>query len=167
MSNSSRSYQGVDKVRRLLRKIEPEMTQGIRNTIEKGAKAIEADMLMGVPVDQGDLARSISYKLGRDGFTAYIGPGADRAKIIKTGFKDVSVKYTKAGNLSSASIKDKHALMQLFKAHWIEHGTKPHGNHPGRTASPFLNPAFDANKSWILRELEDEIDGTIAKAARS
>jgi len=164
-ANSKRAYQGINKLRRLLRKMDPEITQPVKDAIKQGAQAIEADMMMGAPVDEGDLQRSISYKLGNDGMSAYIGPGADRAVIRKSGFAGGARKYTKSGDLTRATIKDDDARFQLSKANWIEFGVKPHGNHPGRPAAPFLNPAFDANRDWILREVQGAIDTAIKQAA--
>jgi len=121
----ARGYAGMSKLRKLLNKMEPDTRGLVSDVIEDGAQAIRADMMIGAPVDDGDLVRSISYKLGRNGLSAYIGPGADRASIAKRGFGQSQRRYTKGGSLTSATLKDDHARLQLYKAHWYEHGTKP------------------------------------------
>jgi len=169
----ARGYAGVDKLRRLLKKIDPEVVAGVREKVEEGAQAIEADMMMGAPVDTGELRYSISYKLSSDKLAAYIGPGADRANIIKHGLKTTKttkkgtaslLKTTKSGNLTSATIADQDARMQLYKANWVEYGTKPHGSHPGQPARPFINPAFDQNRDWLLRDMRVELDKALTRA---
>jgi HK97 gp10 family phage protein len=171
--SQSRGYAGVDKLRRLLKKIDPEVVAGVRAKVEEGSQAIARDMRAGAPRDQGDLLNSISYKLSGDKLAAYIGPGADRANIIKHGLKTTKttkagstslLKTTKRGNLTSATIKDQNARFQLYKASWVEFGTKPHGSHPGTSARPFINPAFDANKNWLLNDMRVELDKALTRA---
>lgn len=162
----SGGYKGMSKLRKLLKKVDPEARGLVADVIEGGAKAIENSMIISAPVDSGDLVHSISYKLGRDGLSAYIGPGADRAAITKKGFGQTRRRYTSTGNLTSATIKDLDARFQLYKAHWIEHGTKGHGGHPGQPARPFINPAYDANANRIKRDLSKAIDDALEMAAR-
>lgn len=164
--SSKRAYQGVDKLRRLLRKIDPELTDNVRAVIRKGSQGIEFNMLASVPVDEGDLQQSISFKTGRDGFTAYIGPGVDRASITKLGFGMSEQKHTRSGALTKATIANNDARFQLYKAHWIEYGTKPHGGHPGQPARPFMTPAYDANKGWIQADLKNAIKEALEAAGR-
>lgn len=164
-TRSKRAYAGVDKLRKLMRKLDPETTQGVKDVLKDGADAIQFSMLMGAPVDEGDMARSIAVKLGRDGMTAYIGAGADRANIVKSGFGAVTAKYTKSGALTSATIKDKDALFQLYKSHWIEHGTSARGNHPGQRPRPFINSAYDAHADRIQAEMSKAIDEALRIAA--
>jgi len=162
----ARGYAGMSKLRKLLNKMDPEARDLVADVIKDGAQAIETDMMIGAPVDDGDLVQSISHKLGRNGLSAYVGPGASRASISKMGFGQSQRRYTKAGNLTSATIRDDHARFQLYKAHWHEHGTKPHGNHPGQPSRPFINPAYDANASWIKTRLKDAIDEALRISAR-
>jgi len=166
MSGSKRAYQGIDKLRRTLRKIDPDMAKPVRAAVEDGARAIEFNILRDVPVDQGDLQRSISYKLGRDGFSAYVGAGADRASIVKLGFGQAERKYTKSGALTKATLANDDALFQAYKLHWLEEGTKPHGGHPGTPALHIKKRAFDATKVWLQEKLKDAIDEALERASR-
>jgi len=162
----AKGYQGVDKLRKLLRKIEPEAQAPVKEAIKKGAELIEFDILRAVPVDEGDLQRSISYKLGRDGFTAYVGAGADRAQIVKNGFAQSARKYTKAGALTKATIDNDNARFQAYKLHWFEEGTKPNGAHPGIPAMHIKKRAFDANRQWIRDQINEAITEALEKASR-
>jgi len=162
---SKSAYSGVAKLRRLLRKMDPETVKGVTDAMKRGAESIHYDMLSSVPQDSGDLARSIGTKKGRDGMTYYIGPGADRASVVKLGFGQADQKYTKSGALTKATISNNDARFQLYKANWIEFGTKPHGGHPGTPARPFLNPAYDANSRRIMSEVQNAIAKALESAA--
>ena len=142
---------GVSKLRRTLRRLEPEMLTGIKTEFEKGAQAIEADMLSNAMAlglyDTGDMVDAISYKMGRDGLTGLIGPGASHMKVSKSPFNTTLYK-TKPS---------KHMAMQFFKAYWAEFGTKAGKRGGPQPATPFVTPAFDANKDWIAKNTRDEI----------
>lgn len=132
-----RGYAGVTKLRRTLRRLEPEVTIGVRNVLEKGAAAIEADMLINIPKDTGDTASFIQSKVARDGLTARVG--------------FIDKKNREAG----------------FKARFIEYGTKgsPKQNVPPQPARPFMAPAFDANRDWIVEAAKKEIGQVINEVA--
>lgn len=50
-----------------------------------------------------------------------------------------------------ALVKKKHGTVVVSssskKTHLLELGTKPHGNHPGTAAQPFLRPAIDESSN--------------------
>jgi len=160
---SRRGFSGVTPLRRKLRSMDYLTSRGVMVEIRAGAEAIERDMIGGAPIDEGDLARSIAHKLGRDGFTAVIGPGADNATIMKSGLGDVASKFTKGGELTSVTIRNKEARVNLFKALWAEFGTKDHG---GTSARPFIQPAYDANKDQISRRTKAAVIKALKDAAR-
>ena len=131
-------YRGVTKLRRTLRRIEPEVTIGIKNVMERAAKAIEVDMLIGIPQDTGDTASFISSKIARDGLTARIG------------------------------FIGKKAVEGGYVARFIEYGTKgyPKRNIPAMPARPFMSPAFDANRDWIVKDAQQEIRSVLFDVSR-
>lgn len=133
-----RGFAGVSKLRKTLRRLEPEMVSGIKDAIKRGAQAIEYDMLIGISKDTGETAQHISYKISRDGFTAQIG------------------------------FVGKKAVEQGYAARFIEYGTKGYAkkNIPPQAATPFMQPAFDSNKNWITREVRREVKNTIDKVAQ-
>lgn len=159
-------FAGVTKLRRTLRRVDPEITSDLKSTVERGAAAIARDMAMMAPRDDGDLSNSIAYKMGRDKLTAIIGPGADRATIRSKGFTAGAIKYTKSGNFTKAYLKDKHARFQLYKALWLEFGTKAgkKGSSP-TPARPFIAPAMDMNRSRIIGEVNTAINKALKKVS--
>lgn len=42
-------------------------------------------------------------------------------------------------------------------AHLLELGTKPHGNHPGTAAKPFIRPALDESKEMAEKAIGDAL----------
>ncbi|MEM1142729.1 MAG: HK97 gp10 family phage protein [Pseudomonadota bacterium] len=148
----------MTKLRRTLRRMEEEITEGVASEIETVAKTVEQNMLGMVPVDEGDLASVIAYKIGRDGFSAVIGPGAGSAQI-KKGLGLSAQKYLKGGGVTAATARNNFIRLQLYKAHWIEYGTR---NVPAR---PFIQPAWDVNKDQFRRQVRRAVDIAIGKAA--
>lgn len=73
MSRRGSGLRGVNNFRRLLRRLPSDVSQEVRNEISEGAELIEYDAKVLVHKDSGDLAASISHKLGRDGLSAQIG----------------------------------------------------------------------------------------------
>lgn len=165
MSRKS-GFSGITKLRKTLRRVDPELSEGLKKIVRDGASDIARDMADLAPRDDGDLRASISYKVGSDGFTAIIGPGADRASVRSKGFKASKAKYTKAGNMTKATLKDKHARYQLYKALWLEFGTKAgKKGSAAQPARPFIAPAMDINRMRISARATSEINRIIKRAA--
>ena len=147
----ARGYAGLSKLRKTLRRLEPEAAEGIKDTFEKGAQLIQYSVIQNGSEHRisRDMFPSVSYKMGRDGLTAVIGPGADRIRIGKSPFDTTLYK----------SAEGKHQAFQFFKAYWIEYGTKgdPERGIPPQRAQPFVNPAYDEHKGWIVENVQGEI----------
>ena len=154
-----KGFAGVTKLRRTLRRMDPELTDGVKAEIALVARQVETAMLGLVPVEEGDLAEVIAHKLGRDGLTAVIGPGAGSVQI-KKGMGLSAQKYKKDGSLTAATIRNNNVRFQLYKAHWIEFGTRRQG------ARPFIQPAFDINKDRFKRNVRRAVKKAIDEAAR-
>lgn len=158
-----RAWRGGNKLRRTLRRLPDDIAGGVKEDIRRGAENIANDAAvyaysLGL-YDTGDMIESIEANIGRDGLTAVIGPGAKRLKISKSPFN--TTLYVKD--------RDKHAALQFFKAYWAEFGTKgaPSKNIPPQPATPFMNPAYDANKGEILKNLDKSIGDALQNAVRS
>jgi HK97 gp10 family phage protein len=155
-------FVGVNKLRRTLRRLEPEVTKGVKYELARGAQAIKDDAVrnfraVDIPeIGTGDLKRSISYQISRDGLTAVIGPEAKRAKLNKGIFSNNASKNTYKTKPAKA------ALWNIQKGYWVEFGTKgvPKLNIPQMPARPFMNPAWDTNKD----KLREKIRAEVAKA---
>lgn len=134
---------GVSRLRRLLRRLPEELTDGIKTAIREGAEAIHHDALTMVPKDTGNLAAGIDYRISRDGFSADVG--------IVTGKGKRRMRLRRS----------------LFYGHFVERGTKgsPDHNIPPQPARPFLQPAFDMNRDWIMGRLSQAITRALNEAA--
>lgn len=162
-SRKRSGFQGVTKLRKTLRRLEPEAVAGVKAEIARGAQSIKDDAVRGARtldkpgVGTGDMIRSITYSLGRDGMTALIGPGADRLKVTKSPFNTTLYK-TK---------KDKESAFNFFKAYWFEFGTKgyPKRNIPPQVPKPFMNPAWDMNKDNLIKDIRKQVAKALAEAA--
>lgn len=159
----AKGYRNVNKLRRKLRKMEEVVESGIRPAIEKAAYAIQLDAVARVPVDEGDLQRSITHKIGRDGLTAVIGPGAKSAAVARAAKGSA---FATRSRIQLGSIS-KHDLFQFFKGYWIEFGTKgaPERNIPAQPARPFMQPAYDVNKRWATNEVKREVNAQLKRIA--
>lgn len=157
--NSARGYAGLSKLRKTLKRIEPETVSGVKAAIEKGATAIEQDIVNNGREHRitGDMLQSIAVKKGRDGLTAVIGPGAKAITVSKSPF-DTTMYVTQ---------KSKFLAWQFFKAYWLEFGTKgtPERNIPPQPATPFVQPAWDSNKGWLIKEVKTAVSRAIARAS--
>lgn len=157
-------YRNVNKLRRKLRNMEKFVESGIGPAIERAAYAIELDAKARVRVDEGDLQRSITHKLGRDKMTAVIGPGAKSAAVARAA---KGSPFATRSTIQLGSIS-KHDLFQFFKGYWIEFGTKgaPDRNIPPQPARPFMQPAFDVNKTWATNEVRREVNRQLERLAK-
>lgn len=125
-----------------------------RTALRAGAAVLLAEAKRNVPTDSGALARTLR----------------------------ISTR-NKAG-LVSASVKagGKHKGADVFYAHMVEYGTKPHKilpkkqggvmqfggiktrmvNHPGTTARPFMRPAVDAKFIESVNAVREKIRERLA-----
>jgi len=133
MTRRRSGFGGVNKLRRTLRRLDPEILKGVQDVVTKGAERIAADARSIVPVDSGDLQSAIGVRLGRDRLTADIGisPGGGKKRAA--------------------------ARSDLFYARFVELGTKGGPNYPARPARPFMGPAFDQNEKQITADLREAI----------
>lgn len=159
---------GLNELRRTLRRIEPELQQPIQTAIHNTAEAIKADAIAGAPVDEGDLVRSIDYKIGRDGFTAVIGPGAKAAEIARSRGGSAFATRTRKGEVIRMSATNKNLLFQFFKGYWHEFGTKgsPEHNIPPLPARPFMTPAYLLNEEYGKAQVRAAVKAALDKASR-
>lgn len=156
--NTAKGYSGVTKLRKTLRRIDPELTKGIKKAITKGAEQVHFDIVLGAQSHRltGDMIESISVKYGRDNMTAVIGPGAKWVSVNKSPF-----------NTSLITEKNAWGAWQFFKAYWIEFGTKgsPDLNIPPQPSQPFVGPAWDSNKPWLIKECRAAVEYALVVAS--
>lgn len=153
-----RGFQNVSRLRRKLRKMPEDINGGVKKEIKSAAVEIERDMLGMVPVDEGDLADVISHKVGRDGFSAVIGPGAHTAQF-KFGMRQAPQKLKKDGSFTLATERNNNIRFQFYKAHWMEFGTKHHAQRK------FIEPAWDVNKDKLAAAVRAAVNNAVEMAA--
>jgi len=166
---------GVTKLRRTLRRLDPEITSEVREVVRRGANSILFDAKQNARSadygkepgirDTGDMIDAMGIKYARDGFTALIGPAAEDVKTLGK----VNEKVTKRGAMTKATVRSKKARWTALKGLWAEFGTKgvPSKNIPPVTPAPFMQPAYDTNKSWIARDARKATGDAIAAAVRA
>lgn len=142
---------GDRRLRRTLRRVEPSTGKRVSAAIDRTAQSIESDMVRLVPKNEGDLARSIATKRGRDGLTSVIGPGAKSVSISKSPFRQAAL---------GINAKTKHwRYFQFFKGYWLEFGTSK------MPPKPFSQPAFDLNKAFGLKQIRAAIRVSLRDAS--
>lgn len=175
-----RGFQGVTPLRKKLRRLDKVITAGITEEVEKLAKEVEMDAIgyafLADIRDSGDMIDSISYKLGRDGLTATVGPGASSGAWQGVAFDTSSSRFAKL------SIKSKEARWNFIKGYWAEFGTEqrtdtytymgPGGknitvtrDHPGQDERPFMNRAWDDNKKKFIPAIDKKIERALELAS--
>jgi hypothetical protein len=124
------------------------MSEGIKDVILDGARSIKQTQITSAPRRDGDLQASIDFKIGRDGFTAVIGPGANAVEIAR---RRAGSAFAVGPRGIRMSRRNKKLLFQYFKAYWAELGTKGNAkkNIPEQRPRPFIRPSFDVHRGWM------------------
>lgn len=149
---------GAVKIRRLLRRAPDEITNDVRTEVREVAEAVRADAMALVPRDTGDLATSIEVDMSNDGLAAVVGPAAKAARADARVMR-ANRRYMAAGSdkRSRLSVKNNNALRRVFYAVFVEFGTK------FRAATPFMFPAYEANRAWGVRKIGEAVRRALTK----
>jgi len=166
--SSKSGISGTTRLRRTLRRIDPEVTRQVRDVVDEGLQAVVADAIQLVPRDSGDLARSIDYKTARDGLTGVAGPGAQAAEIKRRRSGSAFGVTDRKNRPVRLSKRNKNLFWQFLKGYWIEFGTKgaPEKNIPAQPARPFMRPAWDMNRTWIMGRARKAVARALERASR-
>ena len=127
MSTASqrRGFAGVTKLRKTLRRLDEESAKELKKVVSDSGKTLENLVRAKAPVQEGELREAVSHKVSSDGFTVMAGVSARHARGFKTVKARRVGKVTKGTRrLSKATIRNKNARWQLYKALWHEFGTK-------------------------------------------
>lgn len=131
---------GNRRLRRVLRRIEPEAREGVKTAMEEAAQAIWADMVVLTPAGpQGRLRRMLDWRVPKNGLTARIGLVTKRTQ--ESGF--------------------------YFK--FLDRGTKGYAprNIPPMPARHIRARAFDMNKGFALERVRGGIDLALKRAVQA
>lgn len=132
------SIQGLNRWNRWIDNLPQEVREEAKEIVKQAGYDTEADAKMNVPVDGGDLRRSINTSIEEDGMVAVVGTNMDYALSVEFGSKPHKIK-----------IKNKQALSNGGDFFGDE------VNHPGNQAQPFLTPAYVKNKFKLRRKLQE------------
>ena len=157
--------QGVNTLRKKLRRIDPGIRQEISDVVIEALGAIKRDAQSMVPVDTGALRDSIEIKFSkRDGVSGLVGPGAGAAEIVRSKSKGKSAWGAHRYKLQRGN---KAKLREFYKGYWIEFGTKGSAkkNIPAQPARPFMAPSFLVNRDRILKQCRAAIDNVLRRVA--
>lgn len=122
---------GGSRLRKQLRRLEPELRAPIRAEMEHAGKTLADAIDALAPKDTGEMAEAAMYKVSSDGLGVSAGYSAKQ-----TGFKR---QWKKGG----------------FKSLWQEFGTKKHA------AKPFIRPAYKAKLGGILDRIDRAVRDVI------
>ena len=127
------------RFRRLMQRLPEAMTDPLARAIAESAQAVWADAVVRVPVDTGDLRDSVGLRVTAT--SAEVGFSAKRFRR----------EWKRAG----------------WRARFVELGTKGHAarNIPPQPPRPFLRPAFEANRRWIMERHRAAVARVLARAA--
>lgn len=128
---------GASKLRRQLKKLEPELRAELKATMGIVGADIAADLKANAPVDEGFLRNAAHYKVSSDGLGVNIGYSQ-----YKPGFKRLWNKG------------------RGFEALYAEFGTKHHA------AQPFIRKSFRAGVKRALDSIDTAVSRTIRGALR-
>lgn len=146
------SIKGLDSLKKKLARLPAVAQKRIREAMEAGASEIVSMMKSLVPVDSGDLKRSIAWTWG----------AAPKGALTLASVKG------KGGSDNMITIYAGNA--DAYWARWVEFGTKSHtagGEFAGATipaipASPFFFVSYRANR----KRVKGRITRAINKAAK-
>jgi HK97 gp10 family phage protein len=177
---------GDFKLRRTLRNIHTMMDNEVRPAMQKGADAILRTMQQLVPRDTGDAAGALKAFVSKSGLDAQIGLRGKKdnrrffyLKFLEYGTKGYSGSLYRRADKSAVggehtNNRDKSKLSGRRNAlRARETKNKSDGSHfygkypdiPARPAHPWLRPAKDVNREYVLACIRAAVADTLRKAS--
>ena len=152
---------GDFKLRRTLRNIHQTMDNEVKVAMQDGADRILESMREFVPKDTGEGAAALSAFVSKSGLDAQIGLRGKKAnrKYYYLRFIEYGTKGYTEGKRSGGRNKrvtNKSDGKSFF-------GKYP--DIPARPAHPWLRPALDVNREFVLANLRAAVNRTLKKAS--
>lgn len=142
--------EGLDRARRAMRRLTPEIAAQVNAALDKGAEEIRSRATAIAPRDTGELSRSLEVRTTLDGFrgTGAVGNFARMVRGQALGFtRFIGVFPDRKGSPG-------------WYAAWVEFGTAK------STAKPFLRPAFFSLRRRALGRVSRAISAGAKQVAR-
>ena len=161
MSRRQSRVTGTTKLTKILRRVEPEVRGPVGEAVREGLDAIKWDAVAAVPKDSGDLAASIDWIQSADGLSGAVGPAAKSMRLVK---RSTGSAFNTAG-ISQLRLSDrnKKRLFQFFKGYWLEFGTKGRSGAGAITPRPFMRPAWDVNRRFVIDRVGGAMQATLRR----
>ncbi|POF89366.1 HK97-gp10 family putative phage morphogenesis protein [Pseudomonas putida] len=161
MARRSR-LRGDFKLRRTLRNIHTTMDNELRPTMQKCADRILGTMQQLIPKDTGAAAGALTAYISKSGLDAEIGLRGKRInrQFFYMRFIEFGTKGYTGGK--RAGDRNQRVSNKSDGAHFF--GKYP--DIPARPAHPWLRPALQVNREFVMAEIEAAVSRTLIKASR-
>ena len=159
--------EGVTRLRKKLRRVDPAITSGIRDILKQNLDAMATTERGLVPVDTGEMRNSIQVLVSKDGMTGIVGPGARAAEIVRKAsgseFSLVRNRGKRRGSYIKLRTGNKKLLMQFYKAYWLNFGTKGSAkrNIPAQSPLKFVEQTWAIHKPGLSQSMRAEINSAL------
>ena len=177
---------GDFKLRRTLRNIHATMENELRPTMQKCADRILGTMQQLIPKDTGEAAAALKAFVSKSGLDAQIGIRGKRdnqrffyLRFIEYGTKGYNgTLYRRAdrnsigghtNNRDKSKMGGRRNALRARDTKNKSDGATFYGKYPdipARPAHPWLRPAMDVNREFVIAEIEAAISRTLIKASR-
>lgn len=177
---------GDFKLRRTLRNIHGIMDNELRPTMQKCADRILGTMQQLIPKDTGEAAAALKAFVSKSGLDAQIGIRGKRdnqrffyLRFIEYGTKGYNgTLYRRADrnsigghthNRDKSKMGGRRNALRARDTKNKSDGATFYGKYPdipARPAHPWLRPAMDVNREFVIAEIEAAISRTLIKASR-
>lgn len=164
MSRRSRSFIRSE-FRNALKRLDPELTKGIRSAVADSIHAMHAEILAATPVRTGRLKSKIRATVSKDSLQGRIFIRKTKGLIRRDRRKKpvrvrLSAEERKLRDEAKAKEKVKRKVPPHTYAYFIEFGTLQ------KPAQPFFFPAFERNKKAITDKVAEEINRALGRIGR-
>lgn len=152
---------GDFKLRRTLRNIHQTMDNEVKVAMQDGADRILESMREFIPKDTGEGAAALSAFVSKSGLDAQIGLRGkkDNRKFYYLRFIEYGTKGYTEGKRSGG--RNKRVTNKSDGSSFF--GKYP--DIPARPAHPWLRPALDVNREFVLASLRAAVNRTLRKAS--
>lgn len=178
---------GDFKLRRTLRNIHATMDNELRPTMQKCADRILGTMQQLIPKDTGAAASALEAFVSKSGLDAQIGIRGKRdnqrffyLRFIEYGTKGYSGEMYRRADKSKPGgehtvRRDKSKMggrrnaLRAGDTKNKSNGAKFYGKYPdipARPAHPWLRPAMDVNREFVIAEIEAAVSRALIRASR-
>ena len=151
---------GDFKLRKTLRNIHTQLDNELKPAMQEAADKLLATMKELVPKDSGAGAAALTAFVSKSGLDAQIGLRGKKAnkRFYYLRFVEYGTKGYAEGKRSGG--RNKRAANKTDGAHFF--GKYP--KIPARPAHPWLRPAYDVNKEFILASINHAVSNTLKRA---